>query len=289
MILLAAGLLLAACQGGKTDTPTAASATAAALPSETPAPPTPTPVPLAAKVNGEGITLADYQAELQRYQAAQPGQTSEAASKAVLDDLVGEALLAQAAIKGGFSIDDAGLDAKIGELAASLGGEAALKDWQTQNHYDESSFRAALRRSLAAAWQRDQLAAAVPETADQVHASQILVQSEAEANGIAQQLENGADFATLAAKYDPVTGGDLGWFPQGYLLQPEVEQAAFALEAGKFSAVVKSSIGYHIVYVIERDAQHALSADARRTLQHKALAAWLDEHRKNGQIELLLP
>ena len=50
----------------------------------TPAPPTATPAPMAATVNGEGIQLSDYQAELQRYQAAQSaaGKTVDAATAA---------------------------------------------------------------------------------------------------------------------------------------------------------------------------------------------------------------
>ncbi len=44
------------------------------------------------------------------------------------------------------------------------------------------------------------------------------------------QLQAGADFATLAYRYDPLTGGDLGWFPRGVLTQPAVEEAAFSLQ-----------------------------------------------------------
>ncbi len=58
---------------------------------------------------------------------------------------------------------------------------------------------------------------------------------------------------TLASEADPVTRGDLGWFPRGYLLQPEVEEAAFSLQPGEVSQVIKSAIGFHLVQVIEKD------------------------------------
>ena len=73
-------------------------------------------------------------------------------------------------------------------------------------------------------------------------------------------LEAGADFTELAYEYDPLTGGDLGWFPAGYLLQPDVETAAFSLQPGQYSGIIQTSYGYHIVYVIERDSNHPLSA-----------------------------
>ena len=41
-------------------------------PSQTPLPPSPTPVPLAAIINGQEITLEEYQGELARYQAVTP-------------------------------------------------------------------------------------------------------------------------------------------------------------------------------------------------------------------------
>jgi peptidyl-prolyl cis-trans isomerase C len=84
---------------------------------------------------------------------------------------------------------------------------------------------------------------------------------------------------------DPTTGGDLGWFPQGYLTQSDVETAAFALQPGQYSDIIKSDLGYHIIYVVTRDANHPLSVDARRTLQEKKLADWLQNAKSSAQIE----
>ncbi len=207
----------------------------------------------------------------------------------VLDELVDQVLLAQAAEKAGPAIDPAALDARIQALAQQVGGEAALADWQQRNGYTAESFRDDLRREMLAARQRDQIAAAVPETAEQVHAVQILVLDEALANAIHARLNNGSKFATLARQYDPVTGGELGWFPQGYLTQPEVDAAAFGLQPGEYSGVIHSQIGYHIIQVVERDANHPLSPEARRMMQQKAVQDWLDQQRAEGQIEVLLP
>ncbi len=263
---------------------------------ETPTPtlePTPTELPMAAHVNGEGILLSEYQAELQRYQAASQQMNEsyddQAASQAVLDELVNQTLLARAAIQQNYTVDDAALQAKIDELTQNAGGADALQAWLSQNFYTDESFRTALKRDMAATWMRDQIIAAVPTTAEQVHARQILVDSQNEAESVLRQLQAGTSFDTLATQYDPLTGGELGWFPRGYLLQPDVENAAFSLAAGSYSGIINTSYGYHIVEVIEKDANHELSPDALLFMQRAGLENWLEQQRTQSAIETSLP
>jgi peptidyl-prolyl cis-trans isomerase C len=271
---------------GTTPQPTVPAAT------PTPEPPTATPVPLAARVNGEGIPLAAFQTSLAQLQKADADLKKTAAEadqrQRVLDDLIDQALLAQAARSDGFTLTDADLEAQISQLAGQIGGEAALQAWEGANGYTDESLREALRASDAAAWERDRILAQVPDTAEQVHAQQILVSDEATAQGILEKLQSGSKFASLALKYDPATGGDLGWFPKGYLTVPEVETAAFSLQPGQTSEIIQSSLGYHIIQVIERDPQHPLSPDAKLTLQQAALKKWLEDRRAQSQIETLI-
>lgn len=284
-------VFLSACNGQASPAPTLTPALAA---TETLPPPTPspTPEPLAARVNGEGILLADYQAELGRFQAAltETGKTASDAEarQRVLDALIDEALLAQAAAANGHQVSDDEVQASMAATVEKIGGDATWAAWLQKNGYTEESYHQALIRSLAAAWQRDQILAAVPTSVEQVHARQILVLSKATADSIYNNLQSGADFATLAQQYDPATGGELGWFPRGYLTQPAVEEAAFALQPGQFSPVVQSDIGFHIVLVMER-AVRRLSTDALLTLQRSALADWLQQQRASSQIEILVP
>lgn len=284
ILILLLATLLSSCGGNKeTPTPT---------PTETPAEPTPTEAPMALKVNGEGITLEEYQAELTRLQQAQDTlaatATPEEQRDRVIKDLTDQLLLAQAAAQNGFSVDDATLQARMDALATEMGGSDKLSAWESANGYSDESFRIALRRSIAVAWQRDEIINSVPTTADQVHVRQLLVQDEANAQSLYSQLQNGADFATLAYKLDPTTGGDLGWFPKGYLTQSAVEDAAFSLEVGSYSEVIQSDLGYHILYLIERDANHPLSVDARRELQQQRLDEWLAAAKDASQVEVLI-
>lgn len=248
--------------------------------------------PMALIVNGEGITLAEYQAELSRMQQADSAEGSTATLQEQHDrliaDLTEQLLLAQAATQAGYVVDDATLQARIDKLAADMGGVDKLQAWQATYGYSDESFRNILRREMLVTWQKDQICNGVPTTADQVHARQILVQDEGNANSYYQQLQNGSDFATLAYTLDPTTGGDLGWFPKGYLTQPEVEAAAFALEPGQYSTVIKSALGYHIIFIIERDANHPLSIDARRALQQIALNEWLQTAKSAAKIDILV-
>ncbi len=289
--------MLSGCNGGAAALPSqtpGATQTAAATETPTPPTPSPTPEPLALRVNGEGIPLAEFQAGMEQIRAAAQalGQTlsPEEQRKRVLEDLTGQELLAQAARSAGFEVSEADVQARLEAVSASLGGADALKDWLARMGYTEASFRSALRRSLEAAWQRDQIMASVPASAEQVHARQILVFTEAAAQQVQQQLKQaGANFATLAFGYDLSTGGDLGWFPRGYLTQPAVEDAAFSLQAGEISGIIKTDFGYHIIQVIERDANRPLTPEARQALGQKALKAWLDEQRQNAQVEELAP
>jgi parvulin-like peptidyl-prolyl isomerase len=279
-------IILAGCNGiGAQPTPTA---TATTIPT-----PTATELPMALKVNDEGIPVTEYQADLTRLQQAQSAQgitaSAEDQSNQVIENFTDQLLLAEAATQGGFTLDDATLQSRIDALVSKLGGAEKFSAWESSNGYTDESFRAALSLEIRADWERDQIINSVPETADQVHALQILVQDMVNAQSLLTQLKNGADFATLASTLDPTTGGDLGWFPQGYLTQPDVETAAFALQPGQYSDVIKSDLGYHIIYVIERDANHPLSVDARRALQEAKLKQWLADQKTSATIVITLP
>lgn len=277
-------LLLAACAPLLTVSPTPTP------PTLTPPPPSPTPIPAAAAVNGELIPLAEFNAELQRYQQAQAGlgKTVEAqsAASAVLDELIAATLFAQGAREAGFSLDEAALESRRAELAQKMGGEQALRDWQSAQGYDEDSFRRALRRSAEAAWMRDKIAAAVPSQAEQAHVRQILTYNAGDAQEVSDRLAAGADFDELAAIYDPQTRGDIGWFPRNYLLLPAIETAAFSLEVGAISPVIETELGFHVIKVLERQPDRPLAPDLLLALRARAVSEWLKERRQNSQISL---
>lgn len=283
--------LSTACNGG-TPSPTAfAPQPTSVQPTRTLTPfqPSPTPQPLAARVNGEAITLEEFQAELARYQAAVGTQLATEDEQRVIQDMVDRLLLAQAAAEAGYSADDAAVQIRLDELATRLGNDQALVDWMARHGYTEESFRRDLALSMAATWTRDQIAAGVPAAVEQVHARQILLYNSEDAAEVLAQLSAGADFAALAAEYDPVGKGDLGWFPRGYLLEPELEKAAFELQPGELSGIIETGIGFHLLQMVERETARTLEQDARLALQMQAVQDWLLERRDASDIEVLLP
>ncbi len=272
--------LLSACGGsGFASTPTLL------LPSLTP---TDTPVSMAVIVNGQGITLEEFEAELARYlmsdEVVGTSSDPEEAARVVLEDFVNQLLFVQAAAGLGYVVDNAALQAHIDALAADIGGNETLLAWQSEHGYTDEQFRQAMRRQMAVAWMRDQIISALPLEADQVHVRQILFNNEADAQAVYNLLKTGYDFITVAEQYNPITGGELGWFPRGYLVHPTIEEAAFNLEPGTYSTVVESSVGFHLLYLVERDPAHPLSPDARLVLQEKALSDWLTQHRNESTI-----
>jgi peptidyl-prolyl cis-trans isomerase C len=261
-------------------------------PTSTPIPPTATPVPLAAVVNGEGIRLDEFQAQVAQFQASSTITGTNLATDTntvVLSEMVDQTLLAQGAAESGFTVDDTLLQTRISALESQLGGVQALKDWQSAHGYREDIFTLALKRSIAAAWMRDHIASSMPQTADEVHVLQILLPTKAQADEVYASLQSGKDFQQVASTYDPMTNGDLGWFPRGYLTDPAIEDAAFSLQPGQYSQVIQTAVGYHILYLLEKDPQHPLQPDARRVLQVKSIQDWLSERRKQSEIQVLLP
>ncbi len=248
--------------------------------------PTATQIPLAALVNAEAIHLNFYEAELVRFQTNSGTGLATYDEKMVLDDLIDQVLLAQAAREAGFRVDEALVENRIQGLGLS---DDELQEWMADNGYTPEDFRQAMAWSIAAAWMRDQVSAQVPEIADQVHARQILLYNLAEAEAVYARLQAGANFETLAAEYDPVTKGSLGWFPPGYLNVTELDDVVFNLEVGEYSSVIHTPLGYHIVQLLERDPDRPLTADARRVLQVQTLAGWLQTRRGQSEIIVLVP
>ncbi len=132
------------------------------------------------------------------------------------------------------------------------------------------------------------ITADTPRTQDEVWARHILVADQATANDVRQQLVNGADFATLAAKYSTDTGskdkgGDLGWFGKGVMVA-EFEQAAFNLKVGEISQPVKSQFGYHIIQVLAHE-EVPMDASTYSQAQQTAFTTWLKGLRTTYKVQ----
>ncbi len=85
---------------------------------------------------------------------------------------------------------------------------------------------------------------------NKIHCAHILVEKLSLAQELKTKITGGESFANLAKQYSIDSsrkrGGDLGYFGRGMMV-PEFEKAAFALEKGQVSDIVKTEFGYHII------------------------------------------
>jgi len=122
------------------------------------------------------------------------------------------------------------------------------------------------------------------QTPEQIRASHILLKTEGKdeaavrtrAEALLAQVKGGADFAALAKKESEdegskATGGDLGFFGKGRMV-PEFETAAFAMQPGQTSDLVRSQFGFHIIRVVEKKAGETRPLDQVRQQIQEQLA-----------------
>lgn len=89
---------------------------------------------------------------------------------------------------------------------------------------------------------------------DKVHCAHILVKTEQEAKAILERIKKGEKFSNIAQQVSLCPsgkrGGDLGTFGRGKMVK-EFENAAFAIDKGEISGIVKTQFGYHIIKRLE--------------------------------------
>jgi len=137
---------------------------------------------------------------------------------------------------------------------------------------------------------------------EEIRASHILVADEQTAQDLLDQLNTGADFAELAKEHSTDTasaekGGDLDWFTRGRMVR-EFEDAAFALEVGEISDIIKTQYGYHIIKLTDRKVHYTptlgevkdqVRDDYIEEIRDERFTAWYEEISKQAQLEVNLP
>jgi peptidyl-prolyl cis-trans isomerase D len=112
------------------------------------------------------------------------------------------------------------------------------------------------------------------------------------AEDLLKQLKSGAKFEDLAKKYseDPGSakeGGSLGWIGRGQTV-PEFEKTAFSLPKGQISDLVKSSYGFHIIRVDDKQDAHVKSLDEVKAEIEPALKHQKAQQMAQKQADTLL-
>jgi len=237
--------------------------------------------PVVARVNGVELHLADVEAA----QKGLPPQLQKLPLAQIYPMLLERMI-------DGMVVTDAARREHLDQSPEVQRRLKLVEDRLLQQAYVEQILKAAQsEEALKAGYQK--LIAQQPAQ-EEVHARHILVKTEAEANSIIDQLNKGADFATLAKKYstDPgaASGGDLGYFTKTDMV-PAFSAAAFALKPGQYTKTpVKTEFGWHVILVIDRRVKPPPSFDeAREEISHKlardVIEAKLKELRSEAKVE----
>jgi peptidyl-prolyl cis-trans isomerase C len=226
-------------------------------------PATTSPDPVVAKVNDHEIHLSDVQGAAQSLPQNVRNVPLQTLYPMLLDQMIdGEALVIQAEKTG---LDkDPGVQRQV-TAAANRALQTALLTKEINPMVTEQAVRARYDAEIAG-----------KPGEEEVHAKHILVDNEAQAKTIIDQLNKGADFAALAKQYskDPgaAQGGDLGFFKKDEMV-PEFADAAFALQPGKFTQTpVHTQFGWHVILLVERRTASAPTFEqARDDLRQKMI------------------
>lgn len=199
---------------------------------------------------------------------------------ALVEQIANQVLLEQAAREAGLDQNPAVRLALANQARAVLA--SAYMEEAIANRVSPETIEAAYQQRFADA-----------EPVEEVHAAHILVEDKETAQEIRTKLDEGADFAALAAEYGTdgtaSRGGDLGWFVHGQMV-PQFADAAFAMEPGTVSEPVQSPFGWHIIKLFERREQPMPPLEEVRDqivdeLSQNAQSAVLDEIRAGSPVE----
>jgi peptidyl-prolyl cis-trans isomerase D len=120
----------------------------------------------------------------------------------------------------------------------------------------------ASNQEIEALYKRNEATYSTPE---QIRASHILFKTEGkddaavkkQAEAVLAKVKAGGDFAALAKQYSEDSskdnGGDLDYFGHGTMVK-EFDDAAWALQVGQTTGLVKSQFGYHIIKLTDKKA-----------------------------------
>ena len=195
-------------------------------------------------------------------------------------------------------------------IDSQLAAAAARNDGFDQKPEIADAMKMAANRVLAESWLAEKVRADVTETAiqnaydkfvadtasrEQVTASHILLETEADAKAVIAALQDGGDFAALAKEKSTgpsgPNGGALGTFGRGQMV-PAFETAAFDLAVGSYSDTpVQTQFGWHVIKVDGKDIAPAPDLESMRAqlannLSTQALGRLLEELRASQDIQL---
>jgi peptidyl-prolyl cis-trans isomerase C len=281
---------------------------------EAPAPVVNADVRVVATVNGDPITLAEFQERFSRAGFKPEREAEREVKEEFLNRLIERKMMLREAQRRRIKVglpeinkriaalkDEHGKD--VTDILAGLGID--FEKWKSDIWEDMMIERLIAhdvnrRISVASSEVRQyyQANSREFEKPEQVRARQIVVATEEEARKVMELLQpRAADFAATARAKSTAPeaerGGDLGYFARGEM--PAEFNVVFDLPRNGMSGIVKSPYGFHIFKLEDRrkagrisfeDAYKDIAEKLRREKEDKRYKAWLKELRSRTKFEV---
>lgn len=259
------------------------------------------------EIGGEGASIAELndntQSNIKFYESSNKIDFSgtdgekmkKIVEKEVLDSMINSEITKKLAGQYGISASDAEIQADLDKVISQVGDRAALEKnlsdafgWTIEDFKNNVVKKQILEQRLSEYISSN--SSLNKDALDKI-------------TNILKKAKSGQDFAELAKEYSDCPsseqGGSLGNFAQlsddkeGKYphMVAEFEEAAFALEPGQISDIVKTQFGYHIIKLEEKtaDAGGIELANARHILVKTTdYAAWFSEQKKSIDVKIYL-
>ncbi len=284
---------------------------------------------VAAEVNGTEISLADLNQQVDALKKQYPtmftGSDGEGRlldfKQRLLDNMISQVLVEQAAEDKGVKVTDADVDAQIKQLKSGFEDQAKFDEALKSAGMTEETLRKQVREQLITQALIEKLAdSGYKPTQSEIQAyfdtnksqfqeqaatraSHILfaAKDKATAQKVLAEVKAGGDFAALAKKYSTDTatkakGGDLGW-PTTALRDRVRGRTRQAQGGSGVSALVKTQYGWHIIKATDiRKATTKKLADVQDQIEQilvqqkksQAYQDYIETLRKDAKIEVLV-
>lgn len=239
-------------------------------------------VEIIASVNGQPITKKIFNQYQKARRKKQPGTPLSLERKLIINELIHRELLYQDALKQqldedpdiAFTIQTQRVNLLVTNLVNKILAAEPITEEILKKEYEEKISKAKI---------------------SEYKARHILLKNEADAKTLIDELDKGADFASLAKQKSTgpsgKQGGDLGWFVPSAMVAP-FSKAILEMKKGSYSKTpVKTKFGYHIIKLEDTRAVKPpkfkeVKQQLRGALQNKLLKEYLDKLHKSADIKI---